>query len=489
LYLSELIANVAEIESEKHQIDIKGITADSRKIQQGFLFAAIKGKKVDGTQFVGAAIDSGAVAILIDNETEITVPKNVTVIRVANLRKALTLISANFYSKQVERIVSVTGTNGKSSTVSFCRQLWEMAGYKAASLGTIGITAPGINREGSLTTPDPITLHYEIAELNKVGITRLAIEASSQGLDQYRLDGLNISAAAFTNLTHDHLDYHGSMENYLQCKLRLLSEILQDNSIVVINRDVPYADEFEKIAKERNFKIIDYGYKAKDIKIINYSPLAKGQFLEIDVFDKNYRMELPLVGKFQIYNVLCALGLVISEDIQNEDFVAEVVGSLEKLQTVRGRLELAAIMKNGAAIYVDYAHTPDGVETVLKSIRPHVKNRLHVIVGCGGDRDKTKRPIMGKLAVDLADVAIVTDDNPRTEDPNVIRSEVMAGAVGATEISGRDKAIREAVKNLEAGDILVVAGKGHEQGQEINGKKTHFDDVEEVKKAVAEVEG
>jgi len=488
LYLSELIANIAEIEIVNHKFDITGITDDSRKVQPGFLFAAIKGKKVDGTQFIQAAIDAGAAAILVDSEFNITVPDSVVLIKSTNLRKALAKLSANFYGKQVERIVAVTGTNGKSSTVTFCRQIWEMAGHKAASLGTIGITAPGYNREGTLTTPDPITLHREIAELEKAGITKLAIEASSQGLDQYRLDGLKIVAGAFTNLTQDHLDYHGTMENYLQCKLRLFSEIIEEGSVLVLNRDVPYAEEFEKLARLRKFKIIDYGYKAKDITVIECHPTASGQFVEMDVFDKNYKLNIPLVGKFQMYNALCALGLVISEDIQNEDFVAETVASLEKLQTVRGRLELAAVMKNGAAIYVDYAHTPDGVETLLKSIRPHVKNKLHAIVGCGGDRDKTKRPMMGKLAVTLADVTIVTDDNPRTEDPAQIRSEVMAGAVGATEIAGREKAIKEAIKNLQAGDILVVAGKGHEQGQEINGVKTHFDDVEEVRKAVLEVE-
>lgn len=487
MYLSELTANIAEIENAGQELDIKGLCLDSRRAEEGFLFAAIKGNKIDGTQFIQQAVVAGAVAVLVDNDAEIAID-GVAVVRSDNPRKAIAKIAARLLGGQIERTVAVTGTNGKSSTVNFCRQIWDMSGQSAASLGTIGIASKNYNKEGTLTTPDPITLHSEIRELADTGVKRLAVEASSQGLDQYRLDGLEIAAGAFTNLTHDHLDYHGSMENYLKCKLRLFSEILKEKSVLVLNRDVPYAEEFEKLANLKDFKIIDYGYNAKRIKIIKCEPALSGQFVEVEIFGKNYKLNIPLVGKFQIYNALCALGLVVSEDVQNEDFVANAVASLEKLQTVRGRLELAAVMKNGATIYVDYAHTPDGVETLLKSIRPHVKNKLHAIVGCGGDRDKTKRPIMGKLAVDLADVAIVTDDNPRTEDPNQIRSEVMSGAVGATEIAGRDKAIREAVKNLQEGDILVVAGKGHEQGQEINGVKHHFDDVEEVKKAVAEVE-
>jgi UDP-N-acetylmuramoyl-L-alanyl-D-glutamate--2,6-diaminopimelate ligase len=337
------------------------------------------------------------------------------------------------------------------------------------------------------TTPDPVTLHSEIAELEASGVTHLALEASSQGLDQYRLDGVRVTAAAFTNLTRDHLDYHRTMEDYFAAKMRLFREVVVDGGVAVLNSDTPVSNDVRDVCRKRGLRILDFGTTAKDIRLAKRRPLADGQFLELFVMGERYELELPLVGDFQAWNALCALGLVLAEDPDNRLLHMQGIYALERLQSVRGRLELAAKHPNGAAVYVDYAHTPDGLETMLKALRPHTAKNLHVVFGCGGDRDRGKRPMMGKIAVRLADKAIVTDDNPRTEDAAFVRGEIMKAATGATEIPGRREAIRAAIRGLGPDDVLVIAGKGHEQGQIVGKEILPFDDVSEAKSAVLEV--
>ena len=467
-------------------LEIRGLTSDSREVRTGYLFAAFPGAKQDGRQFIADAIARGAVAVLAPEGTD-TKGLNAVIVEDKNPRRRFSLMAANFFGKQMDVVVAVTGTNGKSSTVNFCRQIWQSMDNAAACLGTIGIIGPGINRPGLLTTPDPVVLHSEIAELEASGVTHLAMEASSIGLDQYRLDGLRLTAAGYTNLTRDHLDYHGSMEKYFQSKLRLFTEVMQPEGVAVVHMDTPYSERIVETCKARGLRVIEYGRDAKDIKLNKRKSLSSGQFIDITVFGERYELELPLVGEFQAENALCALGLVIAEEPDNRLLHMQGVYALERLQSVRGRLEFAARHPNGAAIYVDYAHTPDGLETMLNALRPHTPKHLHVVFGCGGDRDRGKRPMMGEIAARLADKVIVTDDNPRTEDPAFVRGEVMRGCPKATEIAGRRDAIRTAIKNLGPDDVLVIAGKGHEQGQIVGKEVLPFDDVSEAKAAVLEL--
>lgn len=476
------------------ELDIMGLTADSREVRAGYLFAAFPGNKVDGRDFIADAIARGATAILAPEGLSAVGIQGV-VVTDTNPRQRFAHMAATYFGRQMDTVVAVTGTNGKSSTVNFCRQIWQSMDHAAASLGTIGIIANignggGINRAGSLTTPDPVTLHSEIAELEAAGVTHLAIEASSQGMDQYRLDGLKISAAGFTNLTRDHLDYHGTMEKYFESKARLFSEMIASDGIAVINADSDYAGKVRAVCEKRGLRVIDFGHAATDIKLVRRKPLPGGQFMELQLFGERYELELPLVGDFQASNALCALGLVIAEKPDDRGMHMRAVYALEKLQSVRGRLEYAAKHPNGAAIYVDYAHSPDGLETMLNALRPHTQNKLHVVFGCGGDRDKGKRPMMGEIAMRLADRVIVTDDNPRTEDATAVRADIMKGCpdkLKVTEMAGRRDAIRAAVAKLSPGDVLVIAGKGHEQGQIVGKEILPFDDVTEAKNAVLEV--
>ncbi|MFH1158992.1 MAG: UDP-N-acetylmuramoyl-L-alanyl-D-glutamate--2,6-diaminopimelate ligase [Pseudomonadota bacterium] len=489
--LLELIAD-ADIDTVKISdkkkaagLGIAGLTCDSRDVRAGYLFAAFPGAKQDGRKFIEAALEKGAVAVLAPEGTALPASSAV-LLESQNPRRCFAKMAADFYGRQPGVIAAVTGTNGKSSTVNFCRQIWQSMDRAAACLGTLGVIAPGVNRPGALTTPDPVTLHAELAGLEASGVTHLALEASSQGLDQYRLDGVRAAAAGFTNLTRDHLDYHGTMEAYLEAKLRLFREVVREDGIAVINSDMPYFEAVSDVCKKRGLRVIDFGEKAKDIRLTKQRPLTDGQFIELTLFGERHELELPLVGDFQASNALCALGLVLAENPDNRLLQMQGVHALERLQSVRGRLEFAAKHPNGASIYVDYAHTPDGLETMLKALRPHTPGRLHVVFGCGGDRDRGKRPMMGEIAVRLADDVIVTDDNPRTEDAAFVRSEIMKGASGATELAGRREALRAAVRNLKPDDVLVVAGKGHEQGQIVGKEILPFDDVTEVRAAVNE---
>jgi len=471
--------------------NITGLTSDSREVRAGYVFAAFPGAKQDGRQFIEEAIKKGAVAILAPEGTTVD-SRNAVILEDKNPRRSFAKMAAAFFGKQMDVIVAVTGTNGKSSTVNFCRQMWQSMEHAAASLGTIGITANFsnggvINRPGSLTTPDPITLHSEIAELEASGVTHLAMEASSDGLAQYRLDGVRVTAAGFTNLTRDHLNTHGTMEAYFAAKLRLFSEVLLPTGIAVINRDIPQFDDIAAVCKKRDIRVIDFGRKAKDIRLAKQHPLADGQFLELIVFGERYELELPLIGDFQAENALCALGLVLAEDPDNRLLHMQGVYALERLQSVRGRLEFATRHPNGAPIYVDYAHTADGLETMLKALRPHTQKHLHVVFGAGGDRDSARRAPAGEVMSRFADKVIVTDDNPRTEDPAIIRRAIMKTAPSATEIAGRREAIRFAIRHLGPDDVLVIAGKGHEQGQIVGKEILPFDDVTEAKNAVLEL--
>lgn len=496
MQLLELIDNAEETGTTLHNaahagdLHITGLSADSREVRAGFVFAAFPGAKVDRRQFIADAVARGASAVLVPRGTDLSgaVNDDVVVVEDDNPRRRFSLMAAKFYGHQMSTIAAVTGTNGKSSTVNFCRQIWQAMDHAAASLGTIGVEAAGgkiagIKRPGLLTTPDPVVLHSEIAELEAAGVTHLAFEASSIGLHQHRLDGVAVTAAAFTNLTRDHLDYHGTMEEYFTAKARLFSEVLTPDGVAVICMDTPYSQKLRKICDARGLRVIEVGTNARDIRLNVQKPLPHGQYLDIDVMGQRYTLELPLVGDFQALNALTALGLVIAADPDNAALHMQGVHALERLQSVRGRLEYAASTQNGAAIYVDYAHTPDGLETMLHALRPHTTGKLHVVFGCGGDRDRGKRPMMGEIAARLADVAIVTDDNPRTEDAAFIRSEVMQGCPAAREIAGRREAIRFAVENLADGDVLVIAGKGHEQGQIVGSDILPFDDVTEAKAA------
>jgi UDP-N-acetylmuramoyl-L-alanyl-D-glutamate--2,6-diaminopimelate ligase len=461
--------------------DIKGITADSRLVREGYLFAALPGSRTDGAEYIQNAILNGAVAIIAKTGTTLPHGAHAVLIESDNPRLLLSQIAARFYAMQPENIVAVTGTSGKTSTVSFTQQLWNLSGIdNAASLGTLGVHGGGFSTYGSLTTPDTVSLHAALADLGAAGITHLAMEASSHGLDQYRLDGVRIQAAGYSNLSRDHLDYHETMEAYFRAKSRLFGEVLEKGGTAVLNADDDHYTPLRDIAEQSGRNVLSYGENGQDIKLLNRTLCPEGQSLSLEIFEKNYQVTLPLVGKFQVQNALCALGLVLSLDRVPERYVPLLAG----LRGVPGRLELVAGHPKNAAVYVDYAHKPAAVEAVLNTLRPHTKSRLFCVIGCGGNRDAGKRPIMGRIAAGLADVVIITDDNPRHEDPAVIRAAMMEGAPDAKEIGNRKEAIEYAIQKMEDGDVLVIAGKGHEQGQIIGDDVHPFDDVAEAKTAI-----
>ncbi len=474
------------IKSDK-ELPVSGVTSDSRQVKKNYLFAALLGSKANGANFIEDALQHGAKIILA--EEGVILPEgsaeDIILINDKNPRQAFTKIAAKFYKMQPKNIVAVTGTSGKTSTVSFVQQLWHLSGItKCASLGTLGLRAPGIKRYGSLTTPDTATLHAEMADLAAAGIDCLALEASSHGLDQYRLDGLKISAAAYTNLSRDHLDYHNDMDSYFLAKSRLFSEVMETGGTAVINFDDEYAEQLADICKAAGHKIISFGLKGESIKVFKITPQPEGQGVSFSVDGKDYNITIPLVGEFQVMNALCALGLILSQDNDADKYVP----LLGKLRGVPGRLQLLSGHPKGA-VYVDYAHKPAALEAILKTMRPHTEGKLVCVFGCGGNRDPGKRAMMGKIANDLADKVIVTDDNPRYEEAADIRAEIMKAIPNAREIGDRAEAIQTAIQELDDGDVLIVAGKGHEQGQ-IIGETVHiFEDIEEVKKAIKKVKG
>ena len=457
-------------------LDITGITADSRKAAPGSLFVAVAGTKADGSTYVADAVAKGAVAVVSSHAIDASVP----VLVVSDPRRFLSLAAARFYGKQPETMVAVTGTAGKTSVASFTRQIWAIAGHAAAQIGTTGVIAPGREDYGSLTTPDPVSLHALLAELASEGVTHAAMEASSHGLDQRRLDGVKLAAAAFTNLGRDHMDYHPTMEDYMDAKMRLFDTLLPKGSPVVIYADDPWSDRAIKAATEAGHDVRTVGRKGDYLALKRVEHFRHKQMIEVHHQGKIYEVDIPLAGDFQVANALVSAGLAISTGVP----AAVALKALEKLVGAAGRLELIGQTKNGALAYVDYAHKPDALENVLTSVRPFTSGRIITVFGCGGDRDKGKRPIMGEVATRLSDIVIVTDDNPRSEEPQTIRSEIMAAAPGALEIGDRAEAIRHAVSLLGNGDTLIVAGKGHEEGQIVGGVTLPFSDHEQVRTAL-----
>jgi UDP-N-acetylmuramoyl-L-alanyl-D-glutamate--2,6-diaminopimelate ligase len=462
-------------------VEIAGITADSRQVQPGWLFAAIAGSKADGARFVPEAVAKGAAAILIQQGTEVDTPERVAVVPALEPRRELALMAARFYRAQPDTIVAVTGTSGKTSVADFARQIFAHLGHKAASLGTIGLVKPDGGVYGALTTPDPVTLHKTLAELAGEGITHLAFEASSHGLDQHRLDGVRLEAAAFTNLGRDHLDYHPSMQAYLAAKLRLFTELLPPDGTAVVNADAEHGPHAIATARASGRTVLTVGKAGEALRLESLTRDGFAQRLRIRHAGEGYDIRLPLLGDYQASNALLAAGLAIA----SAEPAARVLPALEHLKGVKGRLEIAGRVR-GALIVIDYAHKPDALIAALKALRPFATGRLNIVFGCGGDRDKGKRPIMGRIAAENAHHVIVTDDNPRSEKPAAIRAEILACAPGAREIGDRAEAIRAGVRLLGHGDVLLIAGKGHETGQIVGSTVLPFSDHEAVRAALAE---
>jgi UDP-N-acetylmuramoyl-L-alanyl-D-glutamate--2,6-diaminopimelate ligase len=462
-------------------VDIAGLSADSRAVSGGYLFAALPGSATDGARFASDAVGRGAVAILAGRSAALEVNRGIPIVRADDPRRALALMAARFHPGQPEKLVAVTGTSGKTSVAAFARQIFEAAGKSAASVGTIGIVSRAGSEYGNLTTPDPVALHATLDRLARAGVTHAAIEASSHGLDQRRLDGIRIVAAAFTNLGRDHMDYHATVADYLGAKLRLFTAILPNDGVAVVDMDGAYSEEVALTAAERGHRLIRTGRKGREIRLVEIIPDGFRQRLRLEAFGKSREVLLPLAGAFQASNALVAAGLAIGAGIDAETALA----ALDRLSGAPGRIELVGRKANGAMIFVDYAHKPDALESVLSALRPMTEGRLVVVFGAGGDRDPGKRPLMGEVAERLADTVIVTDDNPRSEDPAAIRKAIKAAAPNAIEIGDRAGAIREAIAMLDHGDVLCVAGKGHETGQIVGSKKLEFSDHAVIKSLLA----
>lgn len=449
---------------------ITGFAIDHRKVAPGTVFGAFEGARVNGEDFIPAAVKAGAVAVVARPEAVVEGAVHIADI---NPREKFAQLAAQFFAPFPETAVAVTGTNGKTSTVEMTRQLWRMAGQHAASIGTLGVTTSDDTVSTGLTTPDVVTFLANVAGLAREGVTHVAFEASSHGLSQYRTEGLPVCAAAFTNLSRDHLDYHGDMAAYFHAKLRLFADVLDMDGAAVVWADDPHAMRVEELARMRGNKLITVGEHGETLKLVGRDPTLLGQGLTIEAAGVTHKVMLPLIGAYQAANALTAAGLVIATGGD----VTMTLANLARLQPVRGRLERAVITRGGAPVYVDYAHTPDAIEAAIAALKPHTSGRLILVFGAGGDRDAGKREPMGQAAAAGADVVIVTDDNPRTEDPAAIRAEVLKGAAEATEIGGRREAIAAAIQMAGPEDIVLIAGKGHEQGQIVGDRVLPFDDV------------
>lgn len=460
------------------QTPVTGFAIDHRKVAPGNIFGAFQGGTVNGEDFIPAAVASGAIAVVARPEARV---EGAIHIAEAEPRRAFGQIAARFFAPFPETIVAVTGTNGKTSNVELTRQLWRMAGESAASIGTLGVTTPDERVVTGLTTPDIVTFLSNMAGLKREGVTHVAYEASSHGLHQYRAEGPRVIAGAFTNLSRDHLDYHGDMAAYFTAKLRLFSEVIADDGAAVIWADDPQSARVIDLARERGLRLVRVGEAGEEIRLIGRTPTQLGQTLAIEAEGKDYKVNLPLIGAYQAANALTAAGLVIASGGE----LASTLSNLSRLQPVRGRLERACITKSGAPVYVDYAHTPDALEAAIAALRPHAKGRIVLMFGAGGDRDTGKRIEMGKIAARDAEFVIVSDDNPRTEDPAAIRAMILEGAPGATEIAGRREAIAAAIAEAGPDDIVLLAGKGHEQGQIVGDQILPFDDVTVARECAA----
>ncbi|MBN9436517.1 UDP-N-acetylmuramoyl-L-alanyl-D-glutamate--2,6-diaminopimelate ligase [Bosea sp. (in: a-proteobacteria)] len=478
--LGQLFPGAFPDEAERR---VTGLAFDSRKVALGEAFVALAGAKADGAQFIADAAARGAAAIVSGQPRPAGLAPGIAFAEVADPRRALALAAAKVHPRQPATIVAVTGTSGKSSVAEFTRQIFMALGREAASLGTIGIVTAAGADYGSLTTPDPLSLHASLDRLAGQGVSHVAMEASSHGLDQRRLDGVRLTAGAFLNLGRDHLDYHPSVEDYLAAKLRLW-ELLPAGAPVVINRDEPYAAEAAQAAAGSGHPVIGIGRGGDRLRLLSVAREGFSQRLRVAVDGQDVEVVLPLVGDFMAGNALVAAGLAIAAGEEPKAAVAALSG----LKGVPGRLERVA-EQNGGLVVVDYAHKPDALAAVLRTLRPYASGRLICVFGCGGDRDRGKRPLMGKIAAEGADIAIVTDDNPRSEDPAAIRAEILAAAPGLREIGDRARAIAAGVAEMRPGDLLVVAGKGHETGQIVGDRTLPFSDHETVRQAIAEISG
>jgi UDP-N-acetylmuramoyl-L-alanyl-D-glutamate--2,6-diaminopimelate ligase len=486
LKLTELTGQSGFADEPASDPEITGLSADSRQVKPGFLFAALRGSQRDGRQFAAEAVRRGAVAILTDDPAALALGDNerrrTVIVADANPQRRLALSAARFHPRQPCAIAAVTGTNGKTSVAHFTREIWSATGRPAASLGTLGMISPQGRRPGALTTPDPVALHRDLAALAAAGVEHVAIEASSHGLAQFRLDGVRIAAAAFTNLTRDHLDYHGDMTAYRAAKERLFAQLLPPDGAAILNADSPEFDRLAALCRARRHRVIAYGASTvADLRLVDRASRPFGQRVAVELFGKRHDIELPLVGEFQAMNVLAAFGLVVSTG----GMLDEAVATSSRLPGVPGRLQFIGETRSGGAVFVDYAHTPDALATVLAAVRPHAERRLAVLFGAGGDRDRGKRPLMGQVAYHFADIVYVTDDNPRSEEPAAIRRAILAAGPGAVEFADRREAIFSAVAALRRGDLLVVAGKGHETGQIVGDRTLPFDDAVVAREALA----
>ena len=461
------LRDIAEVDSDS---EVTGFAIDNRKVERGSVFGAFKGAVFDGEDFIASAVDRGAVAVVARPEAKV---ERVPHLADAEPRRLFAELAAKFYAPYPETVVAVTGTNGKTSTVEMTRQIWRMSGHRSASIGTLGVTTSDDQVKTGLTTPDIVTFLNNMAGLERMGISHVAYEASSHGLDQHRCEGVPLAAAAFTNFSRDHLDYHETMEAYFEAKMRLFDQLLPRGRPAVIWTDDPKSDEVMARCEARDHQILTVGRKGETIRLVEQTPTALGQTLKLEHGGKSHRLALPLIGAYQASNVLTAAGLVLATGGKWES----TFSAMQRVAPVRGRLERAVISRGGVPVYIDYAHTPDALEAAIAALRSHVEGRLITVFGAGGDRDQGKRPQMGEVATRLSDLVIVTDDNPRSEDPALIRSAIMAGASGATEVPGRREAIAEAIRIAREGDIVLVAGKGHETGQIVGDKVLPFDDA------------
>ena len=449
---------------------VTGFAIDHRKVARGSVFGAFRGAVFNGEEFIPQAIERGAVAIVALPKAEV---EGVPLIGDDNPRRRFAALAAKFYEPYPETVVAVTGTNGKTSTVEMTRQIWRMTGHRSASIGTLGVTTSDDQVKTGLTTPDIVTFLNNMTGLKRMGISHVAYEASSHGLDQHRAEGIPLAAAAFTNFSRDHLDYHPSMDAYFEAKMRLFEELLPPGKPAIVWTDDPKSDEVIERAKKRGHEILTVGRNGDTIRLVEQSPTPLGQDLKLEHAGKPYRLALPLIGAYQASNVLTAAALVLATGGEWD----RVFSAMQRVAPVRGRLERAVISRAGAPVYVDYAHTPDALEAAISALKPHVERRLITVFGAGGDRDQGKRPEMGAVAMRLSDVVIVTDDNPRSEDPAKIRAAIMADAPGAIEVAGRREAIAEAIRIAASGDIVLIAGKGHETGQIVGDRVLPFDDA------------
>jgi len=473
--LGQLLPDLDGVAAEQ---TVTGFAIDHRKIATGTVFGAFQGAAFNGEDFMDDAVASGAIAVVARPEAQVV---GAVHLAADNPRHAFAHMAAKFFSPFPQHIAAVTGTNGKTSTAELTRQLWRMAGHNAASIGTLGITTASDQTKTGLTTPDIVTFLSNMSGLAREGVSHAIFEASSHGLAQYRSEGVPVRIAAFTNLSRDHLDYHHNMDDYFDAKMRLFDEVVSDDGTAVIWADDIWSDKAIARAKQRALRLITVGEKGESIRLVSRTPTQLGQTLELAIQGEISRVKLPLIGAYQAANVLVSAGIVLASGGDVED----VLGHVARLQPVRGRLERAVITRSGAPVYVDYAHTPDGLRAAIAALRPHTKGKLITIFGAGGDRDKGKRPEMGVIAIAESDIVIVTDDNPRSEDPALIRDDIIQGAPGAHNIGDRRYAIAFAIEHAEPDDIVLIAGKGHEQGQEIAGRMLPFDDVEVARECAA----